>query len=128
MSESHRLVLATRASPEGHARVRKALVGKRVAYHEKAAIVSIGNPPKATRGSVLVVTAGTSDIPVAEEAGVTAELMGCAVTRLYDVGVAGVHRVLDRRDLLKKGKGVVGVAGVGGAWPSVGAGLVSGPV
>ncbi|TLZ54517.1 MAG: nickel pincer cofactor biosynthesis protein LarB [Methanobacteriota archaeon] len=128
MSESHRLVLATRASPDVHARLRKALVGKRVAYHEKAAIVSIGNPPKATRGSVLVVTAGTSDIPVAEEAGVTAELMGCAVTRLYDVGVAGVHRVLDRRDLLKKAKVIVVVAGMEGALPSVVAGLVSVPV
>src|SRR2546428_4117962 len=107
MSESHRLVLATRASPEVHAHLRKALVGKRVAYHEKAAIVSIGNPPKATRGSVLVVTAGTSDIPVAEEAGVTAELMGCAVTRLYDVGVAGGPRVPDPPDPLEQAQGNV---------------------
>src|SRR2546430_12012581 len=114
MSESHRLVLATRASPEVHAHLRKALVGKRVAYHEKAAIVSIGNPPKATRGSVLVVTAGTSDIPVAEEAGVTAELMGCAVTRLYDVGVAGGPPGLDRRDPPEKGQGDGGRGGAGG--------------
>jgi NCAIR mutase (PurE)-related protein len=128
MSESHGLVLATRASPDVHARLRKALVGKRVTYHEKAAIVSIGHPPKKTKGSVLVVTAGTSDIPVAEEAAVTAELMGCSVTRLFDVGVAGVHRVLDRRDLLKKAKVIVVVAGMEGALPSVVAGLVKVPV
>ena len=128
MSESQGLVLATRASPDVHDRLRKALVGKRVTYHEKAAIVSIGDPPKAARGSVLVVTAGTSDIPVAEEAGVTAELMGCSVTRLYDVGVAGVHRVLDRQDLLKEAKVIVVVAGMEGALPSVVAGLVKVPV
>ena len=97
MSESHDLVLATRATRSVYQRLKKALDGKRVTYHEGAAIVSIGTPPKADRGPVLVVTAGTSDIPVAEEAGVTAELMGCKVTRLYDVGVAGVHRVIDQR-------------------------------
>lgn len=128
MSEAHALVLATRASPDVYRRLRKALDGKRVTYHEKARIVSIGTPPKATRGSVLIVTAGTADIPVAEEAGVTAELMGCKVTRLYDVGVAGVHRVLDRRDLLRKAKVIVVVAGMEGALPSVVAGLVQVPV
>jgi hypothetical protein len=128
MSESHALVLATRAPPKIYAHLRKALDGKRVTYHEKAAIVSIGTPPKATRGSIVIVTAGTSDIPVAEEAGVTAELMGSKVTRLYDVGVAGVHRVLDRRDLLRKAKVIVVVAGMEGALPSVVAGLVQVPV
>src|SRR2546430_1299374 len=115
MSDSHRLVLATRAPRAVYAGLRQGLGGKRVTYHEKAAIVSIGTPPKATRGSVLIVTAGTSDIPVAEEAGVTAELMGCKVTRLFDVGVAGIHRVLDRRDLLSRAKVIVVVAGLGGA-------------
>src|SRR2546428_8184650 len=92
MGEAHGLVLGTRATRSVYQRLRKALDGKRVTYHEGAAIVSIGTPPKAKRGPVLVVTAGTSDIPVAEEAGVTAELMGCKVTRLYDVGLAGVSR------------------------------------
>ncbi len=128
MSASHDLVLATRASRAIFRRLRKALDGQRVAYHEPAGIVSIGSPPTAKRGSVLVVTAGTSDIAVAEEAGVTAELMGCKVTRLYDVGVAGVHRVLDRRDLLHKAKVIVVVAGMEGALPSVVAGLVDVPV
>jgi NCAIR mutase (PurE)-related protein len=114
MSESHSLVLATRASLAVFDRLRKELDGKTVTYHERAAIVSIGNPPKTDRGSVLVVTAGTSDIPIAEEAAVTAELMGCAVTRLFDVGVAGVHRVLDQRDLLSKAKVIVVVASFDG--------------
>jgi NCAIR mutase (PurE)-related protein len=128
MSESHGLVLATRASPDVYKRLEAALDGKRVTYHEKGAIVSIGEPPRAHRGSVLVVTAGTSDIPVAEEAGVTAELMGSRVTRLYDVGVAGVHRLIDRRELLEKAKVIVVVAGMEGALPSVVAGLVQAPV
>jgi NCAIR mutase (PurE)-related protein len=128
MSDSHSLVLATRASASIYEQLRKSLRGKPVKYHERAGIVSIGAPPKASRGSVLVVTAGTSDIPVAEEAGVTAELMGCKVTRLYDVGVAGVHRVLDRRDLLRKAKVIIVVAGMEGALPSVVAGLVKAPV
>lgn len=128
MSESQSLVLATRASADVYYRLQKSLDGKRVTYHEKASIVSIGTPPKAARGSVLVVTAGTSDIPVAEEAAVTAELMGCKVTRLFDVGVAGVHRVLDRREILRKAKVIVVVAGMEGALPSVVAGLVEAPV
>src|SRR2546427_12444980 len=105
MSESHDLVLATRASRPIYQRLRKALGSKRVTYHEGAAIVSIGTPPKADRGPVLVVTAGTSDIPVAEEAGVTAELMGCRVTRLYDVGEAGADRVLGQREVVRGGAG-----------------------
>ena len=128
MSASHNLVLATRASRSVHARMKKALKGKAVVYHEAAKIVSVGKAHTARRGSVLVVTAGTSDIPVAEEAAVTAELMGSKVTRLYDVGVAGVHRVLDRRDLLRKAKVVVVVAGMEGALPSVVAALVDVPV
>src|SRR2546426_2909788 len=122
MSESHDLVLATRASRSIYERLRKALDGKRVTYHERAAIISIGTPPRAKRGPVLVVTAGTSDIPVAEEAGVTAELMGCKVTRLYDVGVAGVHRVIDRRGAFHRAEGIFVVAGGGGGAPGVVAG------
>src|SRR3989442_9666874 len=117
MSESHDLVLATRATRPVYQRLRKTLDGKRVTYHERAAIVSIGSPPKAKRGPVLVVTAGTSDIPVAEEAGVTAELMGCKVTRLYDVGVAGVHPVNDHRGCLDAGQRIVVVSGDGRPLP-----------
>lgn len=128
MSASHDLVIATRASPDVARRLKRDLDGKQVVFHEAASIVSIGGPPEASRGSVVVVTAGTSDIPVAEEAGVTAELMGCKVTRLYDVGVAGVHRLLEHRDLLRQAQVIVVVAGMEGALPSVVAGLVEAPV
>jgi NCAIR mutase (PurE)-related protein len=91
-------------------------------------MVVAGKTPPAKRGHVLVVTAGTSDIPVAEEAAVTAEVLGNRVTRLYDVGVAGIHRVLDQRELLQGAKVVIVVAGMEGALPSVVAGLVDVPV
>jgi pyridinium-3,5-biscarboxylic acid mononucleotide synthase len=128
MKASHNLVIATRAPREVYQRLKTALRGTSVTFFEEAQIVAVGERPKPTRGSVLVVTAGTSDVPVAEEAAVTAELMGCRVQRLYDVGVAGVHRVLDRRDLLEDAKVVVVVAGMEGALPSVVAGLISAPV
>lgn len=128
MVESRSIAVATRADPEIHRRIEAALEGTPVVYHEKARIVVAGKVPAARRGHVLVVTAGTSDIPVAEEAAVTAEILGNRVTRLYDVGVAGVHRVLDRRDLLSKAKVIVVVAGMEGALPSVVAGLVDVPV
>ncbi len=128
MSRNHNLVLATRASTSVYGRLEEALKGRPVVYHEAARIVAVGKPPVPRRGSILVVTAGTSDIPVAEEAAVTSELMGSKVTRLYDVGVAGVHRVLDRRDLLRKAKVIIVVAGMEGALPSVVAGLVGVPV
>ena len=128
MVEARSLALATRASRETFARVQGGLAGTPVAYHEKARMVVAGKPPAARRGNVLVVTAGTSDIPVAEEAAVTAEVLGNRVTRLFDVGVAGIHRVLDHRDLLQGAKVVIVAAGMEGALPSVVAGLVDVPV
>jgi len=80
------------------------------------------------RGQILVVSAGTSDIPVAEEAALTAELSGSKVVRLYDVGVAGVHRVMHKIDALRKAKVIVVVAGMEGALASLVSGLVSCPV
>ena len=77
---------------------------------------------------VAVVTAGTSDIPVAEEAAVTASAMGNHVNRIYDVGVAGIHRLLDARDDLRSARVIVVAAGMEGALPSVVGGLVSAPV
>ncbi|MDD5019003.1 MAG: nickel pincer cofactor biosynthesis protein LarB [Candidatus Omnitrophica bacterium] len=79
-------------------------------------------------GEVLIVTAGTSDIPVAEEAALTLELMGVGVRRLYDVGVAGVHRIMDKKDLLRKASVVIVVAGMEGALASLVSGLVRCPV
>ena len=80
------------------------------------------------KGVIAIVTAGTSDIPVADEAAVTAELMGNHTERIFDVGVAGIHRILSKRELLQAAKVVVCVAGMEGALPSVIGGLVSVPV
>ncbi|MEW6170834.1 MAG: nickel pincer cofactor biosynthesis protein LarB [Candidatus Omnitrophota bacterium] len=92
----------------------------KIAYLTKNNIKKIGN--------VLIITAGTSDIPIAEEAAVTLEIMGNNVTRLYDVGVAGVHRVLDKKELLRKANCIIVVAGMEGALASLVSGLVSSPV
>jgi hypothetical protein len=80
------------------------------------------------RSGVAICCAGTADLPVAEEARVTAELMGSSVDRMYDVGVAGLHRLLDKAERLRAAKAIVVVAGMEGALPSVVAGLVSAPV
>jgi len=91
--------------------------------------VTIEKKPLTKRaGFIAVVCAGTSDLPVAEEAAVTAEIMGNRVERVHDVGVAGLHRMLARLDLLQRANVIVAVAGMEGALPSVLAGLVSKPV
>jgi NCAIR mutase (PurE)-related protein len=120
-------VLATRASPEVHAAVQ-ALFPEAV-YHAQARVIVLESTPRVrTEGIVLVVSAGTSDIPVAEEAAITAETLGSATERLYDVGVAGLHRLLDRREMLFRARALVVVAGMEGALPSVVGGLVDKPV
>jgi NCAIR mutase (PurE)-related protein len=100
-----------------------------VTYHDLARAITrpAGDIP-AGRGTVMVAAAGTSDLPVAEEAAVTAEIMGNTVDRLYDVGVAGLHRLLREHDRLTSARVIVVVAGMEGALPSVVAGLVSVPV
>ncbi|MBR3392075.1 MAG: nickel pincer cofactor biosynthesis protein LarB [Firmicutes bacterium] len=85
-------------------------------------------PPPDTDNLIIVATGGTSDIPAAEEAAVTAEFLGCPVTRLYDVGVSGLHRLLAQLDTLLQARAVVAVAGMEGALPSVIGGLVDCPV
>ncbi len=95
--------LATRVSP-ANARSLKRLARKAV-YHEMARMVSISDSKRDKQGLILIVTAGTSDIPVAEEAKVTAEVMGSRVHTLYDVGVAGLHRLLDRQESPSPGTG-----------------------
>lgn len=121
-------VLATRATPENFRAVRTAVKSKPVAYHESARMIVVGDLPKRRMGRVLVLTAGTSDLPVAEEAALTAEAMGARCERLADVGVAGVHRVLEHRHMLERAKVIVVVAGMEGALPSVVSGLVECPV
>ena len=118
--------LATRVSPV-NARSLKRLTRKAV-YHEMARMVSISDSRRPRQGLILIVTAGTSDIPVAEEARVTAEVMGSRVQTLYDVGVAGLHRLLDRQESLHQARVVVVVAGMDGVLPSVVGGLVDRPI
>ena len=118
--------LATRAVPaiaKGLTRLHRNAV-----YHEMARIVAVADPARKEEGLVVIVTAGTSDIPVAEEARVTAEIMGSHVTTLYDVGVAGIHRLLDRQAILHQARVVIVVAGMDGVLPSVVGGLIDRPI
>ena len=97
-------------------------------YYPSAQVVTVDRSGEPRRQGVAVLCAGTADLPVAEEAAVTAELMGSAVDRLYDVGVAGIHRLLDRMEIIRAAKALVVAAGMEGALPSVVAGLVAAPV
>lgn len=127
LAESTSRVLITRADPEAYAAIREVLPEAR--YNELArAIVYKSGKEILPRPGVLIVAAGTADLPVAEEAAITAELMGNGVERLWDVGVAGVHRLLAHLSLLQTARVVVAVAGMEGALPSLVGGLVSVPV
>ncbi len=120
-------LLATRAEEEVFQALSKAIPEAR--YNSQARIVYVQKTvPQPWGGTVLVVTAGTSDLPAAEEAAVTAEVMGCRVERLYDVGVAGIHRLLDSQDKLYEASVLIVAAGMEGALASVVGGLVSSPV
>ncbi len=119
-------LLATRATPEVHRAVRK--IAPRARWHEAARCVTVGGRPPAGKGYVLVVSAGTADIPVAEEARVTAEMLGARVRTLFDVGVAGLHRLLAHREVVMEASALVVVAGMEGALASVVGGLVRRPV
>jgi len=124
--KSHRVV-ATRVNPKIYQALKKVL--PEATYYQKARIVAVGK--KSKKGDahiILVITAGTADIPVAEEAKVTAELMGNRVECLYDVGVAGLHRLMDNEQRLFAANVLIVVAGMEGALPSVVGGLVEKPV
>ncbi|MDD2453915.1 MAG: nickel pincer cofactor biosynthesis protein LarB [Synergistaceae bacterium] len=97
-------------------------------FHEKARLIGVRRNELPPCPGLTVITAGSSDVPVAEEAAVTAEYMGCTIERLYDVGVAGIHRLLAHVDVLQRSRAIVAVAGMEGALPSVVGGLVSCPV
>ena len=97
-------------------------------YHERARVLTVGGPVEAVAGTVAVLAAGTSDLPVAEEAAVCARWFGCPVETSYDVGVAGLHRLLGVRDRLERADCLVVVAGMEGALPSVVGGLVGVPL
>ena len=119
-------ILITRLSPEAAAEVTKTVP---LDYRAEAKLGIVGNIPEpAGSGALVVATGGTSDIPVAEEAAVTAEVHGSRVVRLYDVGVSGLHRLLAHADELMAARAVVAAAGMEGALASVIGGLVDCPV
>jgi NCAIR mutase (PurE)-related protein len=120
-------VLVTRITPE-HAKVLRKKF-PRALHHELARCVTIEKKPLPKRaGTIAVICAGTSDLPVAEEAAITAGIMGNRVVRVTDAGVAGLHRILARLEVLQQANVLIVVAGMEGALPSVVAGLVSKPV
>jgi len=123
------VVIATRVNPEKAEKICDRIDG--MTYHQTARML-IGNVDKKVaydcRGKILVISAGTSDMPVAEEALLTAHYLGHPVEKLYDVGVAGIHRVLSSREVLRRAAVLIVVAGMEGALPSVVAGLVDKPV
>jgi NCAIR mutase (PurE)-related protein len=120
-------LLVTRATEAAYQKVREIVPG--ATYYPDAAIIAFRQKDISPgKGTIVVAAAGTSDLSVAEEAARTAELMGNDVCRLYDVGVAGLHRLLDVRERLASARAIIVVAGMEGALPSVVSGLVSVPV
>lgn len=120
-------ILATRVHSDIYQKVK--LLDSRSCYNKLARTIVINNKPKVRiKGKVLIVTGGTSDVPVAEEAWVTADILGSTVGKLYDVGVAGIHRLLDNKERLFSARVIIVVAGMDGALASVVGGLVDKPV
>jgi len=130
LSENHENIMATRADVKAY-RTVKAILPK-AKYHEKARIITVSKSkilnPKSKQGKILIITGGTADIPVAEEAAVTAEFLGNKVERLYDVGVAGIHRLTGNIKKLDSADVIIVIAGMEGALASVVGGLTDKPV
>jgi NCAIR mutase (PurE)-related protein len=119
-------ILATRANREVFESVLQKIPDAQ--YHELPHLIVVQRGKQAQRGKILVLSAGTSDLPVAEEAAITAEVMGNCVERIYDTGVAGIHRLLDQKQKLYEARVLIVVAGMEGALASVVGGLVDKPV
>jgi len=125
--ESRHNILVTRADAKTYAAVKR--VQREAKFHELSGVITIERSKEITgKGTILVVSAGTSDIPVAEEALLTAQMMGNRSEHLYDVGVAGIHRLLEHRGMLTDARVIICTAGMEGALPSVVGGLVGVPV
>jgi NCAIR mutase (PurE)-related protein len=124
---SRQNILVTRADAKIFAAVKR--VDRKAKFHASSGVLTIERSQEITgKGTILIVSAGTSDIPVAEEALLTAQMMGNRAEHLYDVGVAGIHRLLEHRENLTKARVIICVAGMEGALPSVVGGLVAAPV
>jgi len=120
-------VLGTRANLQMYSQVKE--ICKDAVYHEACKVITVQKEkPQMTESYIVVVTGGTSDIPVAEEAVVTAEMLGNKVEKVYDVGVAGIHRLFHKLDVITGAKVIIAVAGMEGALASILGGLVSKPV
>ncbi len=120
-------LLVTRVEASTYAAVKKAL--PEAVYHAPGKIIYLKNRPSPPgKGTIYILTAGTSDVPVAEEAYITCRMLGNKVKRAYDVGVAGLHRLLGEYDRIKKARVIITCAGMEGALPSVVAGLFSVPI
>lgn len=126
MASRNDRVLATRVSSEMYLKIGGQL--PEAVYHPDSRMLVLDRSQEEKKPGVLVATGGTSDIPVAEEAALTAELMGNAVVRLYDVGISGLHRLLSRQKQIHEARVIIAVAGMEGALPSVISGLVAVPV
>ena len=127
LSEKNDRVMVTRVTPEMNAVIQPQVPG--LVYHPTARIQVLDrSTDQKKKAGIFVLSAGTADIPVAEEAALTADVMGNEVERVYDVGVAGIHRLLNQVERLQRARVVVVVAGMDGALPSVVGGLVSVPV
>lgn len=127
MVEKENNIIGTRATIEMYNAVKK--ITAKAVYHSEARIISVQKKkPETPKTKIAVITAGTSDIPVAEEAAVTAELLGNSVERIYDAGVAGIHRLVDKLPEIRKCRVVIVIAGMEGALASVVGGLVDIPV
>ena len=125
--DSHHNILITRADKKIYAATKR--VSRAAKFHPVSGAVTIERDSTIRgKGSILVVSAGTSDIPIAEEALLTARMMGNRATHLYDVGVAGIHRLLEHRSELTEARVIICIAGMEGALPSVVGGLVAVPV
>lgn len=128
MDQAETDVLATRLAPDIYQQIQSSLPSQMHYNPEGRTLVLQRNPHQKKAGHILVLTAGTSDIPVAEEAVATAGLLGSRVETAYDVGVAGIHRLLDKMDRLRAARVIIVAAGMDGALPSVVGGLVECPV
>ena len=128
MLKRNQPILATRVDIHKAASIKKSI--PRITYYPLSRIVTLttAKVPCTGKGTILVVSAGTSDIPVAEEALITASVMGNKVDHLYDVGVAGIHRLIGKQEKLASASVLIVVAGMEGALPSVIGGLVDKPV
>jgi NCAIR mutase (PurE)-related protein len=124
--EAHGRVLVTRVRPEQ----AKALAARHPAaiHHERCALLTIGEPGVAVGYAIAVLAAGTADLGVAEEAAICSEWLGATVDRHYDVGIAGIHRLLGRLDVIRRAEALIVVAGMDGALPTLVTGLVRAPV